>query len=115
MAQFPCFKCGGSGEVAFRHIANGVCFQCGGTGRLSVRPAAEFQYRDKPGFPVLPESERGTAKQWDYLAKLTGDVDGECRRFIAQAGCPHATDVYVSRAVMSRAIELAKRARGAGA
>jgi len=115
MAQFPCFKCGGSGEVAFRHVANGVCFQCEGTGRLSYRGRREkpFRYQDKPGFPVLPEAERSTAEQWERLNELTQDNDRLIRALVAIAGCPYATSVYVGRAVMDRAIEMAEVALAA--
>lgn len=115
MAQSPCFKCAGSGEVAFRHIAGGVCFQCGGTGKLSHRGRREkaFQYQDKPGFPVLPEGERSTTEQWERLEELTCENDRLARALIAIAGCPHATGVYVSRAVMGRALEMAEVALAA--
>ncbi len=112
MANFPCFKCNGSGQVSFRHIANGVCFQCGGTGKLSTRKSVnEFKYQDKPGFPVLIEDQQCTMKQWEYLLKLVDDNDTRFCRILKQAGCPYATKVYVSRATMSRAIEIAKRAQ----
>ena len=112
MIDSPCFKCNGSGQVSFKHIANGVCFQCGGTGKLSIRKSDnEFKYQDKPGFPVLTESQQCTTKQWEYLLKLVDDSDTNFRKILKQAGCPHATKVYVSKAMMSRAIEIAKMAQ----
>lgn len=105
MAQFPCFKCNGSGEVSFRHIANGVCFQCGGTGKLDSRKVEAKQVHH---FPVIPEGERATDKQWSFLGKLVGDNDAKFCRLVRAAGAPCANQTYVSKAVMSRAIEMAK-------
>ena len=110
MTNSPCFKCSGTGYVSFKHICNGVCFQCGGTGTLTHRAAkAPFVYQDKPGYPVLPEGTRSTVAQWEYLERVAGGSDDKCRKAIHEAGCPYATSVYVSKAVMSRAIEIAKR------
>jgi hypothetical protein len=110
MANFPCFKCNGTGQVSFRHIENGVCFQCNGTGTLAYSGRKDtFKYEDKPGFPVLSETERCTIKQWEFLDRLTGENSDKFRKVLKTAGCPHATQVYVSKAVMSRAIDLAKR------
>jgi len=104
MASFPCFKCNGSGEVAFRHIANGVCFQCGGTGKLDGRQAeAKMEHK----FPVIPEGERCTIKQWAFLEKLTGENDARFRKAVYAAGAPCANMTYISKAVMSRAIDIA--------
>ena len=105
MQTFNCFKCNGTGEVSFRHIANGVCFQCNGTGKLSGK-AVGVQFT--PVAPIVPEAFRSTAKQWDYLARLAGDSDTKCRTWLKAAGAPVASQVYVDRATMSRAIEIAK-------
>lgn len=107
MTTFDCFKCNGSGEVAFRHIANGVCFQCGGTGKLSARKAAP---QSAPRFPVIPESDRCTMRQWSYLERLCRDDDAAFRRAVYAAGAPCANAAHISRAVMSKAIEIAKQA-----
>lgn len=107
MTTFPCFKCNGSGEVAFRHIANGVCFQCGGTGKISSRQAG---VKFEPKHPIIPEADCSTLKQWEYLTKLTGDIDSVARKALYAAGAPCASQIYVSKAIMSRAIEIAKGA-----
>ena len=104
-ATFDCFKCSGTGEVAFRHIANGVCFQCGGTGKLTSKQAG---VRFEPVAPIIPEGERCTPKQWAYLEKLTGGSDREFCKVVYAAGAPCANMIYVSRAVASRAIDIAK-------
>lgn len=109
MAEFDCFKCGGSGEVAFRHIDNGRCFQCGGTGRLAYRGRSGATFT--PVAPIVPEGERSTAKQWAYFERLVPNDDEACR-IMRAAGAPHASQVYVTRAAMSRAIDLAKGAVG---
>lgn len=114
MANFSCFKCAGSGNLSgFSHIANGVCFQCDGSGTLSYKARKDaFQYTDKPGFPVLSEADQCSMKQWEFMEKLADGSDDKFRRCLALAGCPYATRVYVSRKMMSRAIDIAK---GAGA
>jgi hypothetical protein len=116
MASFPCFKCDGKGIVSgFSHIESGRCFQCGGKGTLAYRkPAPAFEYQDKPGFPVLPEATRSTHAQWEFLEKLAGGNSDLCCKLIKEAGCPYATGVYVSRVVMSKAIDLAKKSRASG-
>lgn len=35
-----CTKCGGSGQVAFKHIENGKCFRCAGSGVEPIRASA---------------------------------------------------------------------------
>jgi RecJ-like exonuclease len=107
-ASFPCYKCNGSGLVAFRHIANGVCFTCAGSGKLSYQPKAKAFVEPHPEW-VVPEANRATQKQWDYLVKLTGDSDDIMRRLIRQAGAPSSCGVYVTKAQMSAAIERAKQ------
>lgn len=107
MAKFTCFKCGGSGEVSFKHIENGVCFTCGGSGKLSYQPKAKTFVEPHPEL-VIPEAERSTEKQWNYLDKLCG-TDRECCRVLAEAGAPYATGRYVSKKTMSKAIEIAKK------
>ena len=108
MTKSPCFKCNGSGKIgAFTHVAAGVCFQCNGTGTLSSKGnGATFT----PAHPIIPEVIRSTVKQWDYLARLAQDNDSKCRQWILKAGAPCASQIYVSKAVMSRAIEIAKGA-----
>jgi hypothetical protein len=108
MAQFDCFKCGGSGQVSFRHIENGVCFQCSGTGKLAYRKKAEPKFEHK--FPVIAEAERATNKQWAFLERLTGGSDTAFRKVVLAAGAPCANQTYISKVVMSRAIEMAKGA-----
>lgn len=109
MATFPCFKCNGSGQVSFKHIANGVCFTCAGSGQLSYRPRAKIRADAHPEL-LVAEQDRSTAAQWEYLGKLCGDSDRACCSVLKAAGAPMATQRYVTKAVMSRAIEIAKAA-----
>lgn len=114
MAQFSCFKCGGSGKIgAFAHIEGGECFQCGGSGKLSYQPKPKAPRVEQHPEWVIPEGQRATLKQWDYLDKLCGDADTKARRFLQEAGAPLASEPYVSKAAMSRAIDLAKASRRA--
>jgi RecJ-like exonuclease len=106
-ASYPCHKCNGTGFVAFRHIENGVCFTCAGSGQLSYRKR-EKAFVDPHPELLVPEAERATENQWNYLVRLTQDNDDTFRRFVRQAGAPMASQRYVTRAVMSRAIEMAK-------
>lgn len=42
MAQklYPCYRCGGSGNIrGFSHVLGGVCFKCGGTGKQKTKPS----------------------------------------------------------------------------
>jgi hypothetical protein len=107
MTQFDCFKCGGSGRVAFRHVENGVCFTCGGSGKLSYQPKQNAWIDPHPEF-LVPEADRATDKQWNYLVRLCNDNDDTFRRFIRAAGGQFATQRYVSKALISKAINLAK-------
>ncbi len=106
MAQFDCFKCGGTGKVSFRHIQNGDCFQCGATGRLSYQP--RIVQADPHPELLVSGVNAGTSKQWDYLVKLCKDDDRIICRILKDAGAPMATLRYCSKSVMSKAIELAK-------
>lgn len=106
MATFDCYKCSGTGQVAFKHIAGGVCFACGGSGRRSSPTnGATFV----PVAPIIPEAERSTAKQWSYFGRLV-KTDAEGRRLLKAAGAPSAMQLYVSRTVMRLAIDMAKSA-----
>lgn len=104
MAKFPCFKCNGSGEVSFKHIANGVCFQCGGTGKLDYQPRAKA---DPHPNLLVPEADLSTVAQWDHFNRLCTDDRRACQ-ILRSAGAPMATRRYVTKAVMSKAIELAQ-------
>ena len=37
MNKVRCHRCNGTGEVIFKHVANGVCFACNGTGKLEYK------------------------------------------------------------------------------
>jgi RecJ-like exonuclease len=41
--KLECPKCAGTGEVEFKHVANGVCFMCEGTGNLGEVSAEEVR------------------------------------------------------------------------
>jgi len=101
---YECYKCGGTGEVSFRHIANGVCFACGGTGRLDRRASSKLV---KLNYQPVAEDVRCTDKQWAFFGKLVLS-DAEACRILKKAGAPCATQDAVTRAVMSRAIEMAR-------
>lgn len=107
MATFDCFKCLGSGKVPFAHIEGGVCFKCCGSGKLSYRKKEKAWVDPHPEW-LVPEASRSTTKQWEYLAKLCGDSDSACRKALLAAGAPCASQRYVSKATMSKAIDLAK-------
>lgn len=107
MAEYNCFKCGGSGRVSFRHIENGVCFTCAGSGKLSYQPKGKAWQDPHPEL-LVPATEASTEKQWNYLDKLCGENSDTARRHLKAAGAKIASQRYVSKAVMSRAIEIAK-------
>lgn len=106
MANTNCFKCNGTGEVSFKHIANGVCFQCSGSGKLSYR--AQVAADPHPEL-LVPAEQRSTTKQWEYFGRLVQDDRKACR-IMKDAGAPMATQRYVTKAIMSKAIEMAVRA-----
>jgi RecJ-like exonuclease len=111
MAQFTCYKCGGTGRIeAFAHIENGECFACGGSGKLDLQPWAKKLVTEKHPEWIIPEGQRATIKQWDYLDKLCGDTDTKARKLLKEAGAPLASAPYVSKAMISRAIDLARKA-----
>jgi RecJ-like exonuclease len=107
MSKFPCFKCNGSGQVAFKHIENGVCFQCGGAGTLSYQPKAKAEADPNPDL-LVPADKRATDKQWEYLLRLVRENDDKFCRFVRAAGGKIAAQRYVTKAIMSRAIDLAR-------
>jgi RecJ-like exonuclease len=101
-----CGKCSGTGHInAFSHIAGGVCFMCGGTGKVTLK-AREQSWEHK--WPVIPEADRATEKQWNYLLALTDHNDRKCCQLLHGAGAPAASEPYVTRKIMSAAIEAAK-------
>ncbi len=105
-----CNRCNGRGSVpGFSHIANGTCFACHGAGRTTRRPANSIEYVEPHPELVIPEANRATENQWDFLAMLCGDNEQCVRRIVALAGCEHANSRYVSRNAMSYAIEIAKK------
>jgi hypothetical protein len=109
MAKFDCYKCGGSGKIgAFAHIENGTCFTCGGAGKLDYQKQEKAWIDPHPDWLVAAE-QRSTIKQWEYLAKLCGDHSDPVCRVLEAAGAPSATQRYVSKIVMSKAIVSAKR------
>jgi RecJ-like exonuclease len=109
MTQFTCYKCGGSGRIeAFAHIEQGSCFACGGSGKLNFQPKAKKTATEQHPEWVIPEGQRASLKQWDYLDRLCGDTDTKARKFLKEAGAPLASEPYVSKAMMSRAIDLAR-------
>jgi len=108
-ASYICTRCNGLGSVsAFGHVANGTCFACHGAGRVARKSAASVEFVEAHPELVVAEADRATEKQWQFLANLCGDNDACFRRILAAAGCDHATARYVSRKVMSHAIEIAK-------
>lgn len=110
MTEFDCYKCGGSGEVSFKHIENGVCFACNGTGKLSYRPRTKITADPHPEL-LVPEHNRPTQKQWDFLGRLCDDNDDRFCKMVRAAGAPMATMRYMTKAQMSKAIDLARAAR----
>lgn len=108
-----CHKCGGSGRIgAFAHIESGTCFTCGGSGELNYLPREKTWTDPHPEW-IVPEATRSTVKQWEYLDRLCGEVSDKARKYLLAAGAPMATQRYVSKAVMSKAIDLAKQGRAA--
>jgi hypothetical protein len=100
----PCFKCNGSGSVSFKHIANGVCFQCSGTGNLTIKNSG---VKFTPVAPIIDEAIRSTDKQWALLVQLSNDNDATCRNWVKAAGLTYASQIYVTKADMSRVINIA--------
>lgn len=110
MTQFDCYKCGGTGKVPFHHIENGDCFACGGSGQVAYRRRAK-QAEPHPEL-LVPVEERATDKQWNYMVRLVCDNSDDFCRFIRAAGGKIANQKYVNKAVMSRAIEMARSGAG---
>lgn len=108
MAQFNCFKCGGSGTVAFHHIENGVCFACGGSGKLAYRP--KQGWTDPHPELLVSDADLSSTRQWGYLDHMCGGNSDTACRFLKAAGAQIASQRYVSRGIMSKAIGLAKAA-----
>jgi hypothetical protein len=104
-----CNRCNGRGSVpGFSHIANGTCFACHGAGSVTRKSSDNVEFVEPYPELVIPEANRATEKQWAFLSSLCGDNDQCFRRIVALAGCNHANSRYVSRKVMSAAIEIAK-------
>lgn len=106
MATYTCHKCSGSGEVSFKHIANGVCFTCMGSGKVAYQPKQKGWTDPHPEW-LVSDDVRSTTKQWEFLAKLCNDSDDRCCKVLKAAGAPMATQRYVTKAVMSKAIDMA--------
>jgi len=104
---YPCYKCNGTGQTSFKHIENGVCFTCAGSGQLSYRKAEKVSAEPHPEL-VVAETARATDKQWSYLIQLTGQSDVRFCKAIKAAGAKIANQKYVSRAIISKAIEMAR-------
>lgn len=78
-----CNRCGGSGTVPHKHIANGTCFACGGSGKISVFEAQDkldlFYKSGQPlcaGTGVLYSMTKGTKrinKGGEYTVYMTAD------------------------------------------
>lgn len=107
MAQFDCWKCGGSGKVPFHHIENGVCFTCGGSGKLAYRKRERVEADPHPEL-LVPQSEMATDKQWGYLLRLVRDNEDAFCRCVKACGAKYASQRYITKAMMSQAIEMAK-------
>jgi hypothetical protein len=108
---YNCYKCGGSGKIgAFTHIENGTCFTCGGAGTLSYQKKEKAWVDPHPEW-LVSDAERATNKQWAFLVKLCNDNDTLFCKFVKTAGGPAATQRYLTKKVLSRAIDLAKEAR----
>jgi len=104
-----CPRCNGRGSVSgFSHIANGTCFACHGRGRVARKASGDVEFVEPHPELVVAEADRATEKQWQFLVDICGDHDVTFRRILSAAGCNHANARYVSRKVMSRAIEAAK-------
>jgi hypothetical protein len=110
MATYDCPKCNGIGAIsAFAHIENGTCFFCGGEGKVSFLPARKQKENPEHIPHIIPEKDRATEKQWDYLDTLTGgNSDMACKVLEKKAGAYMANGKFVSKALMSKAIEIAK-------
>ena len=105
-----CNRCNGRGSVpGFSHIANGTCFACHGRGRVARKASGDVEFVEPHPELVVAEADRATEKQWQFLVDLCGDHDVTFRRILSAAGCNHANARYVSRKVMSYAIEIAKK------
>ena len=104
--MFQCPRCGGTGQTVWTHIENGICFQCGGTGEISYQPKKKAEADPHPEL-LVPEGERSTTRQWEYFAALCPSDKLACE-IMHKAGAPMATQRYVTKAVMSKAITLAK-------
>jgi hypothetical protein len=72
LATFTCPKCNGTGQVSFKHIADGRCFLCAGNGTM-VTTQASLDRCAKLGLAPrneVPEAERCTTKQLAEISRL---------------------------------------------
>ena len=111
MTTFPCFKCNGSGSVAFKHVAEGVCFQCKGSGRLSFRKAGAVDMSQEAAdkFYAVASHEQGTAAQWAFLTDMFDGDEAAAVRFAAQGTESKKADKrFITKRELSDAITARK-------
>lgn len=88
LATFKCPKCNGTGEVSFKHIADGRCFLCAGSGKLVATKAALAKAAAMGLAPKneLPEAERCTIKQLAEISRLATVLRTSDSRLAEKAG-----------------------------
>lgn len=111
-ATFTCPKCNGTGQVSFKHIADGRCFLCQGSGKM-VATKASLAKAAKMGLAPrndLPEAERCTMKQLAEITRIAVAKRTNETKLAVAAGVPevNAMDDWryeLSRKQASRIIE----------
>jgi hypothetical protein len=111
-AFFDCPKCNGSGQVSFKHVANGRCFLCQGSGKLASTKEALAKAAALGIAPRndLPEAERCTLKQLHEITRLAVSKRTSESRLAVEAGVPEVNGMdnwryELSRKQASRIIE----------
>lgn len=116
LATLKCPKCNGTGEVSFRHIADGRCFLCSGSGKLDASKASLARCAKLGLMPrnELPESDRCTLKQLAEISRLAYKF-GSDQRLATAAGVPETAGMddwryELSRKAASKIIEFGRAA-----
>lgn len=113
-ATFKCPKCNGTGQVSFKHIADGRCFLCAGDGNL-VTTKANLARCAKLGLMPrneVQESDRCTLKQLAEISRLATKF-GSDQKLATAAGFPDTAGMddwryQLSRRAASKIIEFGR-------
>jgi len=116
LATFNCPKCSGTGQVSFKHIADGCCFLCAGAGKLSTSKANLKRCAKLGMMPrnELPAADRCTMKQLAEISRLAYKF-GSDQKLATAAGVPETAGMddwryELSKKAASKIIEYGRAA-----